>query len=277
MAGIAVHVLAARPSLSWLWGAHFYAFFPPVLLYGATLLLATSMLIIVLREERTAARMTSFLARTLSGRRLLVMASVAVVAGTALFWVARICHSYLGDGNTIVQEIDTKHELLEREPLTSLLQYLVYGIAKPWFFAPDRSIEDVAFDAVAVGSVGAGLMFLVAAWLLADELVRLRPVQSADEERRPFTALVWLILVAQGYVQLFFGYVENYSFYAVGVVVYLWLCLRCLRGACPLLFPALALFLCFALHLSSIVLGASFLAIAVPALSRRDRRRAAIR
>jgi tetratricopeptide (TPR) repeat protein len=78
-------------------------------------------------------------------------------------------------------------------------------------------------------------------------------------------------------MQLFFGYVENYSFYAVGLAVFLWLCLRCLRGACTLLWPGLALYLCVALHLSAAVLALPFLVLLAVLLADPARRRATLR
>ncbi len=275
VATVVVHVVSSRPDRSWMWGAHFYAFFPTWVLILATGAVAAVLLVAALGRDK----LVGFLDRAillLRGRRFYIAAAVSIVAGTVLFWTARICHTYLGDGHIIVEEIDTSRLLLEREPLSSLLQYAVYGTTKPWFDSPNRPIEFIAQDALAPGSVAAGLFFLGIAWLLASEIARLRTTRE-DNEYRLHTVLIWLAIVLQGYVQLFFGYIENYTFYAVGVVAYLWLALRNLRGASPLLHPALALLLCFALHLSSFVLGASFLVLVVAALLQRERRLRALR
>lgn len=274
MVGLAtatVHVIAAQPHLAWMWGAHFYGFYPLWLLVVATLALVAVVLVTVRRRQSVVETITKTLAPVVDGRRMLVLASACVAAGTALFWFARISHTYLGDGNIIVEEIDNSQQLLEREPLTSLLQYAVYRTTKTWFHDPNRSIDLNSQDALAPGSVLAGFLFLIVVWFLARELSRLVKVEE-DHHARVITVLLWLTIVAQGYVQLFFGYVENYSFYAVGVATYLWLALRHVRGAAPLLLPALALILCFALHLSSLVLGASFLVLMVAALARRESR-----
>ncbi len=271
-----VHVVSALPGFSWMWGAHFYAFFPTWELVVATLLLLTTVAAAVGRRDRLVAFVDRVLAPIVSGRRFLALTIVSVIVGTLVFWTARICHTYLGDGNIIVEQIDTSRKILEREPLSSVIQYAVYRTTKPWFDAPGRPIEFIARDALAPASVAAGLLFLVVAWLLALEIARLR-VAKDESERRPLAVLVWCAIVLQGYVQLFFGYVENYTFYAVGVVLYLWLAMRVLRGAAPLLLPALALVLCFALHLSSSVLAASFVVLAAVPLAARERRRAALR
>lgn len=75
---------------------------------------------------------------------------------------------------------------------------------------------------------------------------------------------VWipfLLLVSLGTMQLFFGYVENYSFAAAGIMVYLWLGIRVLHGRAPLWVAATALAITNALHPSTIVLAPSLLAL----------------
>jgi tetratricopeptide (TPR) repeat protein len=271
-----VHAVSARPQFSWMWGAHFYRFYPIWLLVVATLALAAVVLAALIRRDAVAAAVTNAFAPFVEGRRIYVSAAVCLVAGTALFWFARITHTSLGDGNVIVEEIGTSHLLLEREPLASLLQYAVYGTTGPWFQDANRSPDLNAQDALAVGSVLAGFFFLVVAAFLARELARLVKVED-DRHARVIAVLLSLVVITQGYVQLFFGYVENYSFYIVGVLAYLWLALAYLRGASPLLGPALALILCIALHLSSLVLAASFAMLIVFALARRGTRPAALR
>ena len=252
-----------------MWGAHFYSFFSPLWLYAAALLVAGAVLL-VMRKPFEWARIPAF-ARS----RWMLAASVA--SGALLFWRFRICHTYLGDGSVLVQEVGSYDHLLPREPLTSLAQRGVYAIASSWFATPDRPPEVVAQNAIAVGSVFAGCLFLVTAWLLAGELSRLARGGDDRVERAPLKILLWLLLLAQGYVQLFFGYVENYSFQAASTVLFLALSLRHLRGACTLLWPALVLCLCIALHFSSLLLGVPFLVLIAAGLQSPEKRRAMLR
>jgi hypothetical protein len=72
----------------------------------------------------------------------------------------------------------------------------------------------------------------------------------------------WLpygLLTTLGLMQLFFGYVENYSFAAVGVLAYLWLGLSVIAGRYPLWLAAAVLALTHATHPSTIVLAPSLL------------------
>ncbi|MBV7334394.1 hypothetical protein KFU94_40395 [Chloroflexi bacterium TSY] len=72
----------------------------------------------------------------------------------------------------------------------------------------------------------------------------------------------WLtvgFLTSLGLLQLFFGYVENYSFAAVGVLAYLWIGLAVLSGEKPLWLAATVLALTNAFHPSTIILSPSLL------------------
>lgn len=67
------------------------------------------------------------------------------------------------------------------------------------------------------------------------------------------------LLTSIGVMQLFFGYIENYSFAAAGILLYLWLGLRVLKHQSPLWLAALALAVTNALHPSTLVYGLSLL------------------
>lgn len=67
----------------------------------------------------------------------------------------------------------------------------------------------------------------------------------------------FLLIASLGTIQLFFGYIENYSFAAAGVMIYLWLGVRVLHGRSPLWLAATALAVTNALHPSTIVLAPS--------------------
>ena len=78
-------------------------------------------------------------------------------------------------------------------------------------------------------------------------------------------APVWLtfgLLASLGVVQLFFGYVENYSFAAAGILAYLWIGLGAVEGKRPVWLAASVLALLNATHPSTIVLSPSLLYIA---------------
>ncbi len=81
---------------------------------------------------------------------------------------------------------------------------------------------------------------------------------AADRELTP----AWLtfgLLATLGVIQLFFGYIENYSFAAAGILAYLWLGRRVLQGRSPLWLSALVLGITNATHPSTIVLAPALL------------------
>jgi hypothetical protein len=83
-------------------------------------------------------------------------------------------------------------------------------------------------------------------------------VLSRDETLAP-PWLTFGLLTTLGIMQLFFGYIENYSFAAAGILAYLWLGLEALHGRRTLWPAAWVLALTHALHPSTIVLAPSLL------------------
>lgn len=281
----AIHAVGSFVAPSVVWGAHFFAFFPPILFTLATLILVVACGFIAYRGSTGMPAAVS--------QRIRPTALVLTITGvaTALLWALRACHTYLGDGNVLAQSIRAGETFHERQPLTMMAQHWIGGGA----FGTVLGGSNPTRSALAFGSAAAGAIFFVLAWLLARELALLaRPAAStgdgnadtgpADGEVPPAQSIdartiivLWLVLAFQGYVQLFFGYVENYTFYATGLTLYLWLSLRYLRGASPLVLPGAALVFALGLHLSAAVLIPSFAFLAIAGLTQPGRRRAAVR
>ena len=75
-------------------------------------------------------------------------------------------------------------------------------------------------------------------------------------------APAWLtygLLASLGVIQLFFGYIENYSFAAAGILAFLWLGHRVLQARAPLWLAASVLALTNATHPSTVVLAPALL------------------
>lgn len=93
----------------------------------------------------------------------------------------------------------------------------------------------------------AGLLYLLVAWRLV-----------CDQTHTP-RWLTFGLLTSLGGLQLFFGYIENYSFAAAGSLLYLWVGLRVMTGQSPLWLAAILLALTNAFHPSTIILMPSLL------------------
>jgi len=116
-------------------------------------------------------------------------------------------------------------------------------------FGPARGWE-TATPVYRILSPVAGGLYLVAAGGIA--------LQRSSRMVPWFT---WGLLATLGLLQLFFGYVENYSFAAAFILIYFWLALRVLDGRSPLWHAAAVLALTHALHPSTIVLSPSLLVL----------------
>jgi hypothetical protein len=275
------HVVGALVAPELVWGANFYAFFPTWLLVIAVVALSAFL--------ATTLRSDSKLGRTLDvlpdpggwtrSQRLLLGVAAAVLAGV-IDWTFRIRHTLLGDGNSILLTLPRGDHFHPRQPLTVAWTAELYALVRSW--GPQNQQPDVsAQTAVALASVLAGMFFVPVAWCVSQELARTLPRDSKPARAVPRTiSFVWLatgILLAQGYVQLFFGYVENYTTYLLAIGVFLWLALRHLDGRAPLAAPLVTAFMALGLHLSAGVLFPALAYLVFEALRRPDRRRAALR
>ncbi len=283
---VVLHLAGGRLLGGSAWGFHIYMFYPAgvgitaAALLGLTLLLARHP---GTRLVRAVAALPDPTAGS-AARRLGVGALAALLAG-GVFWSLRLGHTLLGDGNAVVLTLPTGEALHPRSPLTQLVLrgfYDVFAARSP----TDMPSDIVAQNAAAASSVVAGMMCVPIAWALACELVRLRtcfetPRSGARTQRvTPTVALTWLVtaaLLTQGYVQLFFGYIEHYTFYLLALATYFWLALRNLRGATSFLTPALAAAAACAFHFSGAVLVPSLVVLLAVGLADPKRRRATLR
>ena len=282
---VATHLMGAGPLRQQLWGGHFYAFLPGGSLVVGCALLAAALFVAWRRPhwiDRGLAALSVPEGRS-AIRRFSWVAASAVV-GLAGFWIFRERHSMLGDGNVLALNLTQGQSFHPQEPLTLLLHQWFYGLTRGLFEAGAREPADVARGTVGLSSALAGALFVPVALGLARELSRLVPVDSGAKQGSPpasgpasVAPLVFLLILGQGYIQLFFGYVENYTFHTLAVGCYLLVALRFLAGLAPLVLPAVVLVLALALHLSAVVLVPSFVVLTLTALAAPQRRRAAVR
>ena len=282
---LATHLLGAGTLRQQLWGGHFYAFLPGGSLVVGCALLAAALFVAWRRPgwiDRGLAALS--VPEGQSAVRRFSRVAASAVIGLAGFWVFRERHSMLGDGNVLALNLTKGQSFHPQEPLTLLLHQWFYGLTRGLFEAGAREPADVARGTVGLGSALAGALFVPVAWGLARELSRLVPTGPGAGRHRPpassptsVAPLVFLLILGQGYVQLFFGYVENYTFHTLAIGCYLWVALRFLAGRAPLILPAAVLVLALALHLSAVVLVPSFVVLALTALALPQRRRAAVR
>lgn len=282
---VGAHVAGSLPLRDSAWGVHQYAFHGAGVLAIAVIGLAVVVAwILAISPDRWRACGAS--RATLSTRR--ARGIVAGVGGFSalVFWAGRARHTLLGDGNVITAGLHESALVHPREPLTSLLQHGLYAMFAKGL-GSEAATHEVAALAVASGSVVAGVVFVIASWFAAREIVRLTDANAFGDASATVAStanagtiaqhgtswLVWAVLIAQGYVQLFFGYVENYAFYAAALPLYLWGALRFLAGRTRFGVPGGIALVAIALHLSGAVLVPSLAILAAVGVTRRAWRR----
>jgi hypothetical protein len=163
----------------------------------------------------------------------------------------RIVHTRWGDAYILINGIAYPDPALRltgtwQAPLDVWLHVRLWQAGHALFGWTD------AWPAYRLLSPLAGAVFVYALLRLADSTGRNRT------EKLLIAGLVGTL----GTMQLFFGYAENYSLAAAGVLVFLWLALETLAGRRALWQPALALAITNALHPSTIVLDPALLYVA---------------
>jgi hypothetical protein len=164
----------------------------------------------------------------------------------AAFFAFPIAHTRWGDAYVLANGLAWPDVALRlthswQAPLDVLLHsrvWLWWGEARGW--------QD-AVPVYRLLSPVAGALFLAVVLAL-----------SADQALAP-PWVTFGLLTTLGVLQLFFGYVENYSYAAAGVLAYLWLGMGVVRGRPPLWAAATVLAITNATHPSTIVLAPSLL------------------
>lgn len=146
----------------------------------------------------------------------------------------------LGDGQLHVRELDggvwDSHPRMNRAPLTFWLLHALHNLV---------GTDVDAGEVYAWVSRLAGAAFI----LLAVPAAR----RFSDDARSQWVLV--LLLVSQGYVQLFFGYVENYPILFPLTLAYLTLCEKVRAGTLPSVVPAALLGVMVPMHFVSLAMA----------------------
>jgi len=260
--GLVLGIAAAGPLRGTFWGWHLWAFVPPVVGFLGGLVVLASWILLLRRPTQgdDAPALPAWFPNPW------IATGIAAVVCTGLFWLLRADHILLGDGVPLVMDLPRGLVFHERLPLTMGLQQHLYRATGGWFAAEGMDPQHVAHLTVALGSVVAGALFVVTAVWLARFLV------APGQRDSSLPWWVTAVLLQQGYMLLFFGYVENYAPYAVCIALYLLCALAFLEDRLPLWVVAVVFTLSLGLHLSTVGLLPSFLFLVVWGLARRRSR-----
>lgn len=256
---IAVQVLALGVLKTRFWGFHLWSQVAWPVTAGAILLWVMAGFV-VWRPGSLGSG-----AKELVERKDGLLILVVTLAAGAAFWLLRSGQTLLGDGYPISVTLP-EGGLSPRLPLTKLIQVAWLAITGPLFAREGVPPETVVRESVASLHVIAGMLYVPVAFGLGRALAR-----GGAGAR-----LAAAVLLLEGSMLLFFGYVEHYSLVALAVAAYLWTALLYLEKRLPLCVPLLLWIAALGLHLMAALLFPSVLFLIVYGL-RENRRIAVLR
>lgn len=239
---LTLHLAAAKLPEESAWSLWPYTFLPSwlgwllALLAGALIIPAMSQLVLAPIRGIHASRFT------LHVSRFTLYALISLLAGL-LFWLARLRHLRWGDSYLLTQALSTP-DLELRVIYNWQAPFTVFLHQRLWQFVADPLLGWSVESVYATTSILCGMIFVYLLLTWTAELGR-TPLESA--------ILAGLVLTI-GSMQLFFGYVENYTVISLGLLITLFLAWRALRGELQPIWPVLALSLTNAFHPSTVFL-----------------------
>jgi hypothetical protein len=181
----------------------------------------------------------------------LAVAAAAVIP----LYLFRIRHLRWGDAYILTKAIphpDVRLTYVWQAPLDVWLHAKAWALGNRLFGWPDP------IPAYWIVSVLAGAAFIWTLLGLANWL-----------ERDKIAQVILIGLIATlGTMELFFGYIENYTIMTLGVLIAIWLALRALKGEIAVIWPATALAITHAFHPATIILAPCLLYVAWAAAHR---------
>lgn len=247
---VLIHLTASFFPKGRIWGVNQWAYFPPAiaLLSGALVLL---FFIPSLNEvaRKGMGSLASWISRLLDnigafgGKKRHLGYLILSVLFFVPFWLLRERVYFLGDGAQIASRLNAGELAVKwSEPLEILLHVKAFSLAgRLW------QMDAAALYAITSCLAGVVLVFLIL--LLAD---------LWGKERRE-KVLIFLVLLGMGSSQLFFGYVEHYSFLYVFVFAFILSSIGYLNGKVRWFVPLATFVLASLSHVSSLYLLPSLL------------------
>jgi len=243
---LTLHVAAfAMPEES-TWSLWPYTFLPPWLGWGLALLVGALIMPAVSQAALTKLhrlwRMILRLTYYALPSPKIWFAVIALLSG-AVFWLARLRH--LSWGDSYLLSVALSYPDLELRVIYNWqAPFTVFLHQRLWQFVANPLLGWPVERVYATISIACGIIFVY---------VLLTFVARLGRDTTEIFTLTGLVLTT-GSMQLFFGYVENYTMVSLALLVTLFLAWRTLQGEVRLLWPVLGLSLTNAFHPSSVFL-----------------------
>ena len=235
------------------WGFHFFGFLPP-LFFVVSLAILTAHVVVVVRYD---IRRVLAPVQEIMDRRPYVFLVIVVLAFIGTSALVRVQVPLLGDSFYIIKHFadvsrGDSHLDPRNEPLATSIFFLMMRLGgKPAY--------KELLDAFYYGELILGTILIVLVYFITNRLF---------DARQP-RLLVFLLLLSLPYMQLFFGYIENYSVVLVALALYVLSGILVYQNKLPFHASAIALVLCFLAHYLTILLLPSLLFLSRDCLQRR--------
>jgi hypothetical protein len=244
---ISLHLLSYRLDEADAWGVWPFTLLPPWLGWGLGLVAGS---LVMAGPSHVLLATLSRLWQRLPGKthQRSWFAALAGVAGL-VFGLARLRHLRWGDAYILVVGLsfpDGPVIYNWQSPLTIFLHQRLWAlVAQPML---GWGVEQVyATTSIVCGVFFVYLLLNLAAWLESDLVAR---------------AVLVAFVISTGAMQLFFGYVENYTIISLALLIFVFTGLKVLRGELALVWASLALSISNGFHPSTIVVWPSLLYLA---------------
>ena len=234
-----------------MWGIDFL-YYLPAPIQGAFILLSVFLFIPGFRRQIRSYVGALPFAMWGQGRHVWITRTLVLILALAAFLALHSARHFLGDGYLLLRKLDADtFQDQYRAPLTfAFIRALHHAGGAYW---------ETAENTYRVYSYASGVLYVLLSL----------PVASFLGINKREKSIVLAALLTAGYMQLFFGYVENYALYMPGVLLYLFLGLCTLENRMPLYAPALVLGMLLAFHQAFAVFGPSLFFLAYTAYRRR--------
>ena len=250
----ALIALAAWLPLNRLWGVNHLAFYSPAIRILVLLVVGLAFVPAVARAAyRAIERLTKSFTR--QSRRTLVLSIVGLsLVSVLVFLQFQSATLLLGDGQFVASNAEARaasgasasqvfREIVESSPFSIGTSMLYYGVATAGAAAGQSAAASIAFFNVLLGG------------LLVASILSIVTLSSMPTSTR---ALLLSLALLTGAIQLFFGYVEEYTPLFFVAAAYVIAAVRYLHGKGSLKLPAILLLAAVALHAQGVLLAASF-------------------
>ncbi|MGB8656278.1 MAG: tetratricopeptide repeat protein [Candidatus Zixiibacteriota bacterium] len=227
----------------YMWGVHFYHFFPAWIGWTLTMLVLTTLIpgvreFLYAKSEALAGKIDGAFARESQNKIFILLSLLSI----PIFWIFRTRLHLLGDGYFRINDLPAgKLHLAEwGDGFIHLEVYrAMLKIIPNW-------TPELTYSIISI-LCGAAFIFIS---LKLCSLLGKNGFQKA---------LIFFFLVSLGSIQLFFGYVESYTILQVALLVYIWLAALAFTGRISVVPPLVVLVINIGLHVTCLIYVPSFI------------------